>query len=93
MPLESRQAEPRNIEALRDIYRQEMSCQIIHDSIHSRPGWTQEYLLIEDGVKVGYGSVAVGGPWLEKPGRGHWGHCELRRKLTMSRMALPEDLT
>jgi GNAT superfamily N-acetyltransferase len=44
-----------------------MSCQIIHDSIHSRPGWTQEYLLIESGANVGYGSVAVGGPWKEKP--------------------------
>ena len=44
-----------------------MSCQIIHDSIHSRPGWSNEYLLIDDGTKVGYGSIAVGGPWHEKP--------------------------
>src|SRR5262249_10917311 len=55
------------IEGLRDIYRLEMSCQIIHDSIHSRPGWSKEYLLIEDSTKVGYGSLAVGGPWREKP--------------------------
>ena len=57
----------RDIEGMRDIYRQEMSCQIIHDSIHSRPGWTREYLLMQDGAKVGYGSVAVNGPWKERP--------------------------
>jgi len=67
MSIESRRVELRDIEDLRDIYRQEMSCQIIHDSIHSRPGWSEEYLLIESGAKVGYGSVAVGGPWHEKP--------------------------
>jgi GNAT superfamily N-acetyltransferase len=67
MSIESRRVELRDIEGLRDIYRQEMSCQIIHDSIHSRPGWSEEYLLIESGAKVGYGSVAVGGPWHEKP--------------------------
>ena len=26
----------------RDMYRLEMSCQIIHDSIHDRAGWSQE---------------------------------------------------
>jgi GNAT superfamily N-acetyltransferase len=45
----------------------EMACQIIHDSIHHRPGWTQEYVLRAGGVDVGYGSVAVGGPWKGKP--------------------------
>ena len=65
--MESRRVELRDIEGLRDIYRQEMNCQIIHDSIHARPGWSEEYLLIEDGSKVGYGSIAVGGPWHEKP--------------------------
>jgi GNAT superfamily N-acetyltransferase len=51
----------------RDMYRLEMNCQIIHDSIHSRPGWTQEYLLFTGGTSIGYGSVAVGGPWKGKP--------------------------
>jgi GNAT superfamily N-acetyltransferase len=51
----------------RDMYRLEMSCQIIHDSIHGRPGWTQEYLLFADCTLVGYGSVAVAGPWKGKP--------------------------
>src|SRR5438270_10136336 len=51
----------------RDLYRQEMNCQIIHDSIHSRPGWTLEYFLCAGGVPVGYGSLAVAGPWKDKP--------------------------
>jgi GNAT superfamily N-acetyltransferase len=51
----------------RDLYRQEMNCQIIHDSIHFRTGWTREYLLRDGPTTVGYGSVAVAGPWKEKP--------------------------
>ncbi|MEO6526270.1 MAG: GNAT family N-acetyltransferase [Gemmatimonadaceae bacterium] len=51
----------------REMYRLEMGCQIIHDSIHTRQGWTREYLLSLEGVAVGYGSVAVAGPWSEKP--------------------------
>ena len=67
MAVATRRADFSEIEAMRDIYRQEMNCQIIHDSIHSRQGWTEEYLLTDDGVGVGYGSVAVSGPWKEKP--------------------------
>jgi GNAT superfamily N-acetyltransferase len=52
---------------LRDLFRAEVRCQIIHDSIHRRPGWTHEYVLRRDGVTVGYGSVAVAGPWKERP--------------------------
>jgi len=51
----------------RDLYRGEMNCQIIHDSLHTREGWTQSYLLLVDDVVVGYGSVAVSGPWKGKP--------------------------
>jgi GNAT superfamily N-acetyltransferase len=51
----------------RDLYRQEMNCQIIHDSLHSRKGWTQSHLLIVGGSTAGYGSIAVGGPWKGKP--------------------------
>ncbi len=51
----------------RDRYRQEMNCQIIHDAIHVRPGWTAEYLLETEGAPVGYGSLAIGGPWREAP--------------------------
>src|SRR5687768_6780362 len=48
-------------------YRQEMNCQIVHDSIHRRPGWTLTYLLQVDGADAGFGSLAVGGPWKDKP--------------------------
>jgi GNAT superfamily N-acetyltransferase len=51
----------------RDLYRQEMNCQVIHDSIHDRDGWSREYLLTDDSRPVGYGSVAVAGPWKDKP--------------------------
>ena len=63
-------AKPVAFEAIlpwRDMYRLEMGCQIIHDSIHDRPGWTQEYFLFAGEVPVGYGSVAIAGPWKEKP--------------------------
>ncbi len=49
------------------MYRLEMSCQIIHDSIHERLGWSDEYMLFAAGTAAGYGSVAVGGPWTGKP--------------------------
>ena len=52
---------------LRDLYRAEMNCQVVHDSIHARPGWTHTYLFVLGGAMVGYGSIAVGGPWREKP--------------------------
>jgi len=55
------------LKSLRELYRQEMNCQIIHDSVHPRPGWTMEYMLHADRVPVGYGSVAVAGPWKEIP--------------------------
>jgi GNAT superfamily N-acetyltransferase len=51
----------------RDLYREEMNCQIVHDSLHSRKGWTQSYLLFVNGATAGYGSVVVGGPWKGKP--------------------------
>lgn len=53
--------------AWRDLYRQEIDCQVVHDSLHTRKGWTHEYLVELAGVAVGYGSVAVAGPWKEKP--------------------------
>jgi GNAT superfamily N-acetyltransferase len=67
MPVTAHRVELRDIEGMRDIYRHEMNCQIIHDSIHARPGWTHEYLLTEGGARVGYGSVAVAGPWQAQP--------------------------
>jgi GNAT superfamily N-acetyltransferase len=67
MPTAVRQAQLAEIEPLRTQYRQEMDCQIIHDSIHGRPGWTREYAIEMDGVLVGYGSLAIDGPWRDTP--------------------------
>jgi GNAT superfamily N-acetyltransferase len=47
----------------RDRYRREMKCQIVHDSLHARDGWTQPYLIELAGEPAGYGSIAIGGPW------------------------------
>jgi GNAT superfamily N-acetyltransferase len=55
------------IQPWRDMHRLEMRCQITHDSIHDRPGWTHEYQLSVGDKPVGYGSVAVGGPWTDRP--------------------------
>ncbi len=55
------------IEPLRKSYEIEMNCQIVHYSIHERPGWTREYVLEAGPRVVGYGSVAVGGPWRDTP--------------------------
>ena len=63
MSISVRSCEFNEIASFRDMYRVEMQCQIIHDSIHERPGWSAEYLLQIDGLAVGYGSVAIGGPW------------------------------
>ena len=42
--------------ALREAYRREMACQIVHDSWHAR-GFTRSYLLRVGGQVAGYGSV------------------------------------
>ena len=60
---------PTSLDAIlpfREAYREEMDCQIVHDSIHARPGWSNEYLLRIDDAPAGYGSVAVAGPWAGK---------------------------
>lgn len=68
MAITVRPSELRKIEPLREKYRKEMDCQIIHDSIHARAGWTREFALHTDyGAMIGYGSVAVAGPWRDNP--------------------------
>lgn len=47
----------------RERYRQEMGCQIVHDSLHAREGWTESWMLRLAREVAGYGSVLVGGPW------------------------------
>jgi len=72
MELSAKAADVEDILPWRDMYRLEMPCQIIHDSLHSRQGWTKPYLLVANGVSVGYGSIAVGGPWKGKPTVFEW---------------------
>jgi len=72
MELSAKAADVEDILPWRDMYRLEMACQIIHDSLHSRKGWTKPYLLVASGVSVGYGSIAVGGPWKGKPTVFEW---------------------
>jgi GNAT superfamily N-acetyltransferase len=62
-PIEVIQSPVDAILALREQYRREMSCQIVHDSYHAR-GFTHSYQLRMDGRTVGYGSVTgnPGGP-------------------------------
>jgi hypothetical protein len=44
-----------------------MNGQIVHDSIHRRDGWTVTYMLNVNGVTAGFGSIAMAGPWKNKP--------------------------
>src|SRR5690348_2702337 len=44
------------IVALRDLYRKEMNCQIVHDSLHQR-GFTDSYLIRVNDEVAGYGCV------------------------------------
>jgi GNAT superfamily N-acetyltransferase len=37
--------------------------QIVHDSLHGRPGWIKSYLLRVTDQPAGFGAVAMGGPW------------------------------
>jgi GNAT superfamily N-acetyltransferase len=52
---------------LRVQYRLEMNCQIVHDSIHARHGWTLTYVCMLGAIVAGFGSVAIAGPWKDKP--------------------------
>lgn len=55
------------IQPLRERQRVELNCQIVHDSIHRREGWTRSYRLEAGGMTAGFGSVAIAGPWQDKP--------------------------
>lgn len=47
--------------------RLEANHQIVHDSLYRREGWTRSFLLLEADVVAGFASIAVGGPWKDKP--------------------------
>jgi GNAT superfamily N-acetyltransferase len=67
MSIEVRTTTLAEIQGLRDVYRHQMHCQIMFDSLHDRPGWTQPYLITIDGAPAGHGAVATGGPWKGNP--------------------------
>src|SRR5262245_51745425 len=67
MKCQARQSTARELLPLRTRHRAEMNCQIVHDSIHRREGWTVSYVLDSEGTVAGFASVAIGGPWTGKP--------------------------
>jgi GNAT superfamily N-acetyltransferase len=56
VPIDASLVPPEETLRLRDLYRNEMRCQIVLDSWHGR-GWTDSYLLRVDGHVAGYGLV------------------------------------
>lgn len=56
MDIQVRRAEYRDIEPLRELYRQEANCQIVSDSILRR-GMADAYLILLNGRAAGYGGV------------------------------------
>lgn len=56
-----------DLEIWRERYRKETRGQIVHDSLHKRAGWTVSHELRVGSTVVGYGSMAIGGPWTGKP--------------------------
>ena len=67
MNFEAKQVSAPDTLSFRTRQREELNGQIVHDSIHRRPGWTVSYILEADSQPVGFGSVAIGGPWKDKP--------------------------
>jgi GNAT superfamily N-acetyltransferase len=67
MDITASSASNQEVLPLRVRFRAEAMGQIVKDSIHQRPGWTESYLLHIDGCAAGFGSVAVAGPWKDKP--------------------------
>lgn len=52
---------------LRTRYQEEMNCQVVYESVHRRPGWSVTYRLEADDKSVGFSTVAIGGPWKDRP--------------------------
>lgn len=67
MDLTAKPTTPQEIVPLRELYRGEMNCQIMFDSLHTRPGWTKSWLLLSNGEPAGFGTIAIAGPWKDKP--------------------------
>jgi RimJ/RimL family protein N-acetyltransferase len=59
MQIHVKKVDVAEILTLRDLYRQEMNCQIVHDSLHRR-GFNDSYLIWVDSQIAGYGTVTSG---------------------------------
>jgi GNAT superfamily N-acetyltransferase len=67
MSFEVRRIEGPEIAGLRARRVEEMSGQVVHHSIHQRDGWTVTHGLEFEGRWVGFGSIAIAGPWTGRP--------------------------
>jgi GNAT superfamily N-acetyltransferase len=63
--IDVKQVDVAEILAWRDLYRQEMNCQIRHDSWHRR-GFNNSYFIWVDGKLVGYGAVTSGNQYQQR---------------------------
>lgn len=52
--------------SFRDLYRQELDCQIVHDSAHYRANCFQSFLLESEKEVLGYGSTWIGDYWMSR---------------------------
>ncbi len=66
MKIEIASADREPIRPLRELYRQELDCQIVHDCAHDRGNCVEWHLLQIDGEVAGYGAVWVGPYWMNK---------------------------
>src|SRR5215471_7933836 len=57
MTIQVLRAEYQDVKSMRDLYRQELNCQIIHDSFLPR-GLADPYLILLNGRLAGYGAVS-----------------------------------
>ena len=67
MQIHAKQSSTESFLPLRTRYRKKSNFQIVHDSIHRQEGRTLSYLLELGELSAGFGSVAIGGPWKDKP--------------------------
>lgn len=56
----AQQVDASEVTALRELYRHEMNCQIVHDS-WLRRGFVAAFLFLIEGKIAGYGTITVGG--------------------------------
>ncbi len=56
MELQATKTSLKNILPFRDLFLQEMNAQVRYNACHER-NWSDSYLLLQDGIAIGYGSV------------------------------------